>query len=115
MALDKEEEKETGMELVSHRNYTVDVKKSASAPLIPHINTAREPFRLMVVNLGTTTIAPVLLMEVPVPYFCPVLPHSVAGSIFANEHTWKEQRHFNLVALSNLGLGKKSLEAWLAA
>ena len=67
----------------------------------------------MVLNLGTTTISPVLLMEMPVPYFSPVLLHFVAGIIFADGHTWKQQRRFSLMTLRNLQLGKKSLEAWI--
>ena len=45
----------------------------------------------MVVNLGTTMVSPALLMEMPVPHFSPVLLHFVAGIIFANGYTWKQQ------------------------
>lgn len=70
------------------------------------------PFqKTMVVNLGTTMISPVLLMETSVPHFSPVLLHFVAGIIFANGYTWKQQRWFRLMTLRNLGLEKKSLEA----
>lgn len=75
----------------------------------------------MVVIFGTTMISLVLLMETPVPYFFPVLLHFVAGIIFANGHTWKQQRRFSLMTLRNLGLGRKAwkpgfrrkLAAWL--
>uniref|UniRef100_A0A8C8AT88 Uncharacterized protein n=1 Tax=Otus sunia TaxID=257818 RepID=A0A8C8AT88_9STRI len=36
-----------------------------------------------------------------------------SGIILASGHHWKHSRRFSLVTLRNLGLGKKSLEAWI--